>query len=57
MKKTDTTESSHYDPEKIKALASQAANVASKFIKKHPIESVAGAMALGLVIGLLINRK
>lgn len=45
------------DPEKIKEAAKNAADVATDFIKKHPLESVGGALALGVVIGLLINRK
>jgi len=45
------------DREKIKAAAKAAADLAGDFIKKHPLESVGGALALGIVIGLLINRK
>lgn len=45
------------DPEAIKEAAKNAADLATKFIKKHPLESVGGALALGVVIGLLINRK
>jgi ElaB/YqjD/DUF883 family membrane-anchored ribosome-binding protein len=45
------------DPEKIKTAAKEVADVASDFIKKHPLESVGAALALGLVVGLLINRK
>jgi ElaB/YqjD/DUF883 family membrane-anchored ribosome-binding protein len=57
MKKTESTDTPTLDQEKIKELASQAAIVAAKFIKKHPLESVGGALALGLLVGLLINRK
>jgi ElaB/YqjD/DUF883 family membrane-anchored ribosome-binding protein len=45
------------DPEKLKATAKQVADIAAEFIKKHPLESVGAALALGLVAGLLINRK
>ena len=45
------------DPEIVKAAAKNAADVAAKFIKKHPLESVGGAFVIGIVVGLLINRK
>ena len=57
MKKSDTSETSTLDPEKIKEAASQAASIAAKFIKKHPLETVGGALVVGVIIGLMINRK
>lgn len=58
-KEPETAESvlSHLDPEKLKEAASNAADEASKFIKKHPLESVGVALVAGVLIGLLINRK
>jgi ElaB/YqjD/DUF883 family membrane-anchored ribosome-binding protein len=59
MKKEEQAESilSSLDPEKIKEAASSVADAAAKFIKKHPFETVGGALVLGLLAGLLINRK
>ena len=48
---------SEMDPEKIKEAAASAADQAAKFIRKHPLESVGGALVVGVLIGLLINRK
>jgi ElaB/YqjD/DUF883 family membrane-anchored ribosome-binding protein len=45
------------DPEKLKELAADAAKTATDFIKKYPLESVGGALAVGVLIGLFINRK
>lgn len=57
MKKSEPSEIPSIDAEKIKEAATNAADIAAKFIKKHPLESVGGALAVGLIIGLLINRK
>ena len=59
MKKVEPVESlfSSLDPEKIKEAASNVADEAAKIIKKHPFESVGAALVVGVVIGLLINRK
>ena len=48
---------SKIDPEKLKEAASGAADEVAKFIKKHPFESVVGALLAGFVIGVLITRK
>lgn len=45
------------EPEKIKEVAADLADQAAEFIRKHPLESVGGALVAGLLLGLLINRK
>ena len=59
MKKNEEAEpvQTPFDPEMIKDAASDLAEKAAKFIKKHPLESVGGALVLGLVVGLWIKRK
>ncbi|MBS1960433.1 MAG: hypothetical protein JST80_13230 [Bdellovibrionales bacterium] len=58
-KESNTAESilSQLDPDKLKEAASNAADEAAKFIKKHPLESIGAALVAGVLIGLLINRK
>lgn len=59
MKKQESAESvfTSLDPEQIKEAAADVAEEAAKFIKKHPFESVGGALLVGLLVGLFINRK
>jgi ElaB/YqjD/DUF883 family membrane-anchored ribosome-binding protein len=59
MKPSESTDSlaSSLHPEKIKDAASDLAEHAAEFIRKHPLESVGGALVAGLLIGLWINRK
>ena len=60
MKKQEQADQSIFDslnPDQIKETASAFADQAAKFIKKHPFESVGGALLVGLLAGLLINRK
>lgn len=46
------------DVVKMKKQAKEIADVASEFIKEHPLQTVVGAAVVGLAIGFLIgNRK
>lgn len=60
MKKQEPVDESIFsqiNPEVMKEAASDLADAAAKFIKKHPFESVGGALIAGLLLGLLIKRK
>lgn len=43
--------------DKVGELASQSAEDAEKFVKANPAGSVAGAAAVGFVLGALMSRK
>lgn len=45
------------DVEKWKATASQLAEEAAEIVKKHPLASVAGAFAAGVLLGTLLGRR
>ena len=45
------------DAEQIKESAAEFADTAAKLIKKHPIQSVVGALVAGVLVGMLIKRK
>lgn len=45
------------DLEQIKDAASDAAEIAAHFIKKHPLECVGGALLAGLLVGIWIGKK
>lgn len=48
---------SEYDLEGVQAAATELADEAAVFVRKHPLSSVLGAAAAGFVLGLLVNRK
>lgn len=41
----------------LKASAKEAADLATDFIRKHPIQCVLGAVALGLLAGHLLGKR
>lgn len=59
MKKNEAPETSDFnlDSDKVKEVASNLANEATKFIKKHPLASVGGALIAGFILGLLVKKK
>ena len=59
MKKNESNDTREpiLNPEAIKETASALADQAAKFIKKHPFECVGGALLIGLLAGLFINRE
>lgn len=60
MKKNEETSENQFQalsPEAIREMAKKSADSAIQFIKKHPLESVGGALVTGFFIGFFINRK
>ncbi len=45
------------DLEQIKDAASDAAEIAARFIKKHPLESVGAALLAGVLVGIWVGKK
>jgi len=45
------------DVQAMKESAKEVADVATDFIRKYPIQSVLGAVAIGFVLGSVMNRK
>jgi ElaB/YqjD/DUF883 family membrane-anchored ribosome-binding protein len=41
----------------MKETAKEVADVASEFIKKYPIQSVLGAVAIGFILGNLTSKR
>lgn len=43
--------------EKLKATAGELAEEAAAFVRKHPLPSVAGALAVGFLLGAFLRRR
>jgi ElaB/YqjD/DUF883 family membrane-anchored ribosome-binding protein len=54
------SEPAHDEPfnaERLKKLGADAAEDVAQFIKKYPLQTVGGVLVLGVVLGLMINKK
>ena len=54
----ETFENLHVDEEmeKMKKTAKEIADVSTEFIKKYPLQTVAGAAVVGFLIGIMVRR-
>lgn len=57
LKKVIENLDEHEDVVKMKKQAKEVADVATEFIKEHPLQSVFGAAVVGLAIGYLIGSR
>ncbi len=45
------------EAEAVKEMAGELAEGAANFVRKYPLQSVFGAVAVGFLFGALVNRK